>query len=378
MEKVSEPVTYLTFFLIFDLNLKLMRKHIHILLCLLFCHFLISCKSAKPLISSSETLPASKTTGHKDLKMPPAGTPESNYINRYKDAAIYEMKRTGIPASITLAQGMLESDYGRSRLAREGNNHFGIKCHNWDGDKIYHDDNLKNDCFRKYNNVQESFHDHSEFIRAGSRYKFLFDYAPGDYKSWAYGLKKAGYATNPDYPGLLIRKIEQYNLDAFDREYSAERKSPPQTITKKAESINVSDITADNDLAASPGNETIMARTPRIMENNRIQYIIVKDGDTREKMEKEFGLLKWELPKYNELRNDFIPVPGQVLYLQPKRDKAGQGNTYYTVAKGDTMYLISQKFGVKLKRLYEMNRMREGVEPGPGSKIWLRSMKPVS
>jgi len=120
-----------------------------------------------------------------------------------------------------------------------------------------------------------------------------------------------------------------------------------------------------------------MARAPRVMENNRIQYIIVKDGDTREKLENEFQLLKWELSRYNELKSDFSLSPGQILYLQPKRDKAEPGKENYTVVDGDTMYFISQKYGIKLKRLYEMNRMTEGTEPEPGTKIWLRTTKPV-
>ena len=120
-----------------------------------------------------------------------------------------------------------------------------------------------------------------------------------------------------------------------------------------------------------------MATVPRIMENNRIQYIIVKDGDTKEKIENEFQLLKWELPKYNELENDFSLVPGQILYLQPKRDKAEPGKEYYNAAEGDTMYSISQQFGIKLKKLYEMNRMEEGTEPEAGRKIWFRNIKPV-
>ena len=121
----------------------------------------------------------------------------------------------------------------------------------------------------------------------------------------------------------------------------------------------------------------VVARAPRVMENNKIQYIIVKDGDTREKIENEFQLLKWELPKYNEMKNDFKAVPGQILYLQPKRDKAEAGKEYYNTTEEDTMYSISQKFGIKLKKLYEMNRMEEGTEPEAGRKIWLRSIRPA-
>lgn len=283
------------------------------------------------------------------------------------------MIRTGVPASITLAQGMLESDFGRSRLAREGNNHFGIKCHNgWTGETIYHNDDRRNDCFRSYENAQKSFFDHSDFLKNGSRYQFLFEIPANDYKSWAHGLKKAGYATNPDYANLLIRKIEQYDLSALDSEYLSSGK-------KKGNPVNPvrTDNISNKQLTASVGNE-VMARVPRVMETNRIQYIIVRDGDTREKIENEFQLLKWELPKYNELGPDFVPVQGQILYLQPKREKAEPGKEYYTSVEGDTMYLISQKFGIRLKSIYEMNRMALGTEPEAGRKIWLRAVKPVN
>ena len=289
------------------------------------------------------------------------------------------MKRTGVPASITLAQGMIESDFGRSRLAVEANNHFGIKCHSdWKGPTIIHHDDKRNECFRKYRRPEESFYDHSDFLKSGSRYSFLFDLDVTDYKGWARGLKKAGYATNPDYANMLIRKIEENNLMALDlgNKYLNTGRISSNTISQAVAESNT-------DIAKAPvmnqgANKAVYARVPRIMENNRIKYIIVKDGETRDKIEKEFQLLKWELSRYNELQEDFIPVPGQILYLQPKREKAEPGKEYYTTAEGDTMYQISQKFGIKLKRLYEMNRMEVGYEPGPGKKMWLRNMMPVN
>jgi len=300
------------------------------------------------------------------MAVSPTGNSASSkgYINKYKDLAISEMKRTGIPASITLAQGMIESDFGRSRLAVEANNHFGIKCHDdWTGQTIRHHDDKRNECFRKYKKVAESYYDHSDFLKSGSRYTSLFDLDVTDYKGWARGLKKAGYATNPDYANMLIRNIEENKLMALDfgRSITDPVKAEPQTP-----------------VIIMNGNGAVTARVERIKENNRIQYIIVRVGETRAIIEKEFQLLKWELPKYNELSDDFIPVPGQILYLQPKRDKADPGNDFYTTAAGDTLYLISQKFGVKLKSLYEMNRIDEGSEPGPGQKLWLRSLKPVN
>jgi LysM repeat protein len=301
-----------------------------------------------------------------------------DYVNLYKDLAVTEMKRTGIPASITLAQGIIESDCGHSSLAREANNHFGIKCHDdWTGPTFTHNDNKRNECFRKYRRAEESFYDHSDFLKSVSRYRSLFSLNSTDYKAWAHGLKKAGYATNPDYPNMLIRTIEENNLWYFDRGYVATSLPPHITDTVKERIITHSGDSAKKTIKFSNGNPAVSARVQRVLENNRIQYIIVKDGDTREKLENEFQLLKWELPKYNELKNDFQLIPGQILYLQPKRDKAEPGKEYYNTADGDTMYLISQRFGIKLKRLYEMNRMDDGTEPEAGKKIWLRSIKPV-
>jgi LysM repeat protein len=310
------------------------------------------------------------------------------YVAKYKDIAVSEMKRTGIPASITLAQGMIESDYGRSTLARDANNHFGIKCHDdWTGPTIRHHDDRRNECFRKYQRPEDSFYDHSDFLKSGSRYAFLFDIDVTDYKGWARGLKKAGYATNPDYANMLIRKIEENNLQYYDNEYATNRQNV--TETKEAEKVegvekkekNTGEVITDSlasKQSVKPTNNVIPSPKSRIMENNRIQYIIVKDGDTRESIEKEFQLLKWELSRYNELGPDFTPVPGQMLYLQPKRDKAEPGKEVHVAGEGETMYSISQQYGIKMSKLYEMNRMMSGEEPLPGSKIWLRTMKPVN
>lgn len=335
-------------------------KYFPLLLSAVF--FLNSCRSTRPTV-----IPAAEERSAAD------------YIEKYKDLAISEMKRTGIPASITLAQGMIESDFGRSSLAREANNHFGIKCHNdWTGPTITHHDDRRNDCFRKYRQPEESYYDHSDFLRTGSRYTSLFDLSPTDYKGWARGLKKAGYATNPDYANMLIRKIEENNLYYFDRGYTAIQKPDVTPVLPNNDTIYPVIQNQVNDRLVSSGNFAVTAVAPRIMENNRIQYIVVKEGESREKIDIEFQLLKWELAKYNELGSDFIPVAGQMLYLQPKRDKAESGNETYTAAEGDTLYAISQKYGVKLKKLYEYNGMAEGDEPVAGQEIWLRTIKPVN
>ena len=339
-----------------------MRVRFLIIFQLILITLLCSCKASKHITSTS-TITFS----------------EESYIDSYKDIAVSEMKRTGIPASITLAQGMIESDYGRSMLAREANNHFGIKCHSdWSGPKVYHHDDRRNECFRKYGKPEESFYDHSEFLKSGSRYRFLFDLSSTDYKSWARGLKKAGYATNPEYANMLIRKIEERNLHYYDNGYKPAVSSQINQQPVK-EAVTLHD--PDKNLApVNPVNENYMvaARVPRVMENNKLRYIIVRDGDTREELEAEFQLLHWELPKYNEISNDFKITPGQILYLQPKREKAESGKEFYNTTVGDTMYLISQLYGIKLKSLYRMNRMQEDSEPEPGSTIWLRNIKPVN
>lgn len=275
------------------------------------------------------------------------------YITMYKDIAIREMKRSGIPASITLAQGILESGDGNSTLARKANNHFGIKCHNdWKGKKVYHDDDAKNECFRKYRNADESFVDHSDFLMYRSRYRFLFDLDPADYKGWARGLKKAGYATSPTYARKLIRIIEENQLYKYD-DHDLMVKNQPRIETGQA----------------------LESKQRKIYENNRIKYVIAKPGDSFWSLAEELGKFPGELAKYNEKGTTDHLKEGEPVYLQPKRNKAAHGIEYHTVKEGETMYLISQKYGIKLHKLYQKNQMEEEMEPKPGQKLWLRKKK---
>lgn len=280
----------------------------------------------------------------------------NEYIDKYKDIAIAEMKRSGIPASITLAQGILESESGNSTLARKANNHFGIKCHKWKGKKVYHDDDEEDECFRKYNSPEDSYKDHTNFLMGAKRYNFLFEYKSDDYKKWAKGLKKAGYATSRTYAEDLIRIIENNKLYKYDNgDY------------KKTEvTINTGD---DEDFF-------IDVKRRKTYERNRIKYIIVEPGDDIKKISDEMDLFSWQLPKYNEIDKDAALTPGQVLYIQPKRWSAERGNDYHTVKQGETMYSICQLYGMKLKKLYRKNRMEPGTEPEVGQKLWLRSRKP--
>jgi LysM repeat protein len=284
---------------------------------------------------------------------------KDDYIEKYKKIAVDEMKRSGIPASITLAQGMLESENGNSSLAYQSNNHFGIKCHKtWKGKKVYHDDDKDHECFRKYACAEDSYRDHTDFLVNTRRYEKLFDYKSNDYKSWAKGLKKAGYATSRSYAQDLIRIIDEnelYRLDQGDF-------TRPVTVKNY-------DNMADEDFVVD-------IKRRKIYERNRIKYIIIEQGDNLNKITKDMNLLSWQLKRYNEITNDEKLEPGQVLYIQPKRRNAEVGHDFHTVAEGETMYSISQLYGMKLGKLLRKNRMESGQEPVVGQKIWLRKRKP--
>ena len=287
------------------------------------------------------------------------------YIKTYNNLAIKEMNRSKIPASITLAQALLESDNGNSTLAKKANNHFGIKCHStWNGPKVYHDDDRRNECFRKYESVYDSYKDHSNFIANGSRYQFLFNYKTDDYKSWARGLQKAGYATSRTYATMLIKIIEDNKLYTFDSGKATDYTEPVNSGTDSLVFI-----------AGDVDNFSISINKHKVYNQNRIDYIIVKKGDTFESITEEFGMLPFEIYKYNELNQPAKISEGQILYLQPKRNKAAHGIDYHIVEEGETMYLISQKYGIKLNKLYEKNLMQKTDKPEVGKKLWLRSIK---
>jgi LysM repeat protein len=321
-----------------------------------------------------------------------------DYLNRYSAIAVSEMKRTGIPASITLAQGMVESNYGRSTLARKGNNHFGIKCHSdWKGGKIYHDDNKRGECFRSYRSVEESYRDHSDFLVNGSRYRDLFRLPAYDYKGWAHGLKKAGYATDPKYPSKLIAKIEAYDLHRFDtgeglaaqpkQQVSRSQAAPPPSVspvsadrqaTVPPDSSMTAGAVVQREAEAKPEPEAeepikvISLTNSRIKENNSVEYIIVEEGETFESIAEEFNLLAWEINRYNDLAPGSGATPGQMVYLQPKRNRAAGASSIHVAQVGDTMRSISQRYAVKLTALYKMNLMDEGTECVPGQKVRIR------
>lgn len=281
-----------------------------------------------------------------------------DYIETYKDQAIREMHASGVPASITLAQGMLESDYGNSPLAKYARNHFGIKCHKgWEGPTFIQDDDEANECFRKYFSVYDSYKDHSEFLRTRDRYAFLFDLKTTDYKGWARGLKKAGYATNPRYPELLIKIIEENELAQYDKS----KKLPDQ--------VPVEEVIPTKEMASAPN--ALAVRTIKVSDNN-IKYVIASAGDTPNSIAERHSMGKWQIVQYNDLKKTSRLAPGEVIYLQPKRRNAKK--SFHTVQPGETLWHVSQKYGVKMKRLIKINDLtKEGVI-NSGQKLKLREV----
>lgn len=284
-------------------------------------------------------------------------TPEE-YISMYKADAVREMQLYRVPASITLAQGMLESDNGNSALAVYANNHFGIKCHKeWNGDTYTQDDDTKDECFRKYGSVYDSYVDHSAFLKSRPRYASLFELKITDYVGWAKGLKSAGYATDPKYADRLINIIERYQLHEYDK---LEGQAPVAAEAQKPE-----------------GTKTVTSvevQRREILYNNNRKFIVVKQGDTFMKLAQEMEMGAWQLYKYNDMTKDSVLKPGQMLYLQPKRNKCSEDKCQ--VRPGETMHDISQKYGVKLKKLYLYNEMTPGAQPKAGQVIYLKKVKP--
>ena len=287
------------------------------------------------------------------------------YIDTYKKVAIKEMNRTGIPASITLSQGILESGSGNSRLAKQANNHFGIKCHSsWKGKTIRKDDDKKNECFRKYKSAYSSYKDHSDFLTRGKRYAFLFEYKTTDYKKWAKGLKKAGYATSKTYATRLIQIIESNKLYQYDSKKGAlvAQKQESKTSHKKDKPKKQKKIRqTKEDYAVQLGRV--------IKTNNGVKYTVAKNGDTYAKLIDEFQLLRFELYKYNDIEKGAKLKKGQKVYLQPKRSNAAKGKSSHIVKKGETTQSISQKYGIKLNKLLKRNHLSKNQALKVGLKL---------
>ena len=296
-------------------------------------------------------------------------TPQQSYIEKYSSLAVEEMYRTGVPASITLAQGLLESGNGQSRLAVKGNNHFGIKCHNtWTGAKVYHDDDRKGECFRKYDSPEESFRDHSDFLRYRDRYKFLFDLELTDYRSWAYGLKTAGYATDPKYPEKLIRLIEEYRLYEYDTQ------KPEQTTHHVEPQVPASPTVIEQVQPLSPRQrETFSFALSRQMYSlNGVPFVYASEGETYASIAKANRLFLKEILKFNDLKEEKDLVPGTVVYLQKKKKKAAAGLEKYVVEGTQDLRSISQRFAIRLDKLCKLNDIAPDHVLRDGDVLYLR------
>lgn len=290
---------------------------------------------------------------------------KKDYIETWKDEAVHQMNLYDIPASITLAQAILESQYGNSKLSTEANNHFGIKCHKWTGETYTQDDDARNECFRKYENAKESFNDHSEFLKYRDRYASLFTLKISDYKSWAKGLKKCGYATNPKYAELLIDIIEEYELYKYDI---------PEKV-KHLEAQEIGHKTDEKLLSFSTVNPPKRNSHEVEVMSNGVHFIVSKKGDTFYKIAQEFELGMWQLYKYNDYgKKKDVLIPGDIVYLQPKKGKVGKKeNKEITLDENSSLRKLSQKYGVKLSSLQKKNNITRPDETlTSGTKIFLK------
>lgn len=353
---------------------------------------------------------------------PKRGALQEAYIEKYAQIAIDEMFRSGVPASITLAQGMLESSYGQSELAVKGNNHFGIKCHDWKGPRMFYDDDRKGECFRKYKSPELSFQDHSDFLRYRDRYKFLFDLKTTDYKGWAYGLKRAGYATDPKYPHKLIDLIETYDLTRFDqtdlkqikrekKERRISRREAKRIAAATAHSIAAGAVSSANsketDYSATGAAEMVLdnvivapgskvPESPNALEearpldgrqraefkfslsrqlysHNGVAFIYSVEGETYSSIAKQYDLFVREILAFNDAASPYDPLlPGTVVYLQPKKKQAPSHLDKYIAEGNESLRDISQRFAVKMKSLMKINGFDEGHQLKPGDTVNLR------
>lgn len=270
-----------------------------------------------------------------------------DYIDKYSPIAISHMKKYNIPASITLAQGLLESGAGQSELTKRSNNHFGIKCHrDWKGGRVYAKDDTPNDCFRKYKRAEESFEDHSQFLVKGSRYSFLFRLSPSDFKGWARGLQKSGYATDRAYANKLIKLIEDYELYRFDQKnYRG---------------------------ATKQGAEAIQDWSHQPFKTHGLVYVFAVDGDTYEGIAAEFNFNVKHLLKYNEVPKGFPLNATDIVYFEKKKSRADKPYFEHVVQIGESMHGISQKYGMKVKNLYKINKKDYEYVPEEGDVLKLR------
>ena len=285
------------------------------------------------------------------------------YIDKYHEIAVKHQQEYGIPASITLAQGLLESRAGQSYLATRGNNHFGIKCHNnWHGESVQYDDTLKHMCYRQYGKAEDSFLDHAKFLK-GRRYSKLYELDVTDYRSWAKGLKDCGYAEDPDYPAKLVGIIEQYNLFEYD--------SNQPRLARREELEPDESIGHDPRETLDEGILRSMAEMHNIHRRWDVNFVIAREGDTYEAIAAEFDLHPRKIAEYNDAQGRNVTLSeGDRVYIEPKCRKAVPGYETYVVKRGETLWEVSQKLSLRLKDLMKRNKLQsEDVTPGQELKL---------
>jgi LysM repeat protein len=293
------------------------------------------------------------------------------YVELYKDFAVREMKRMGVPAAITLAQGILETESGNSILVKKSNNHFGIKCKsNWTGGSVTHDDDAVGECFRQYKTAEESYRDHSNFLRNNSRYGFLFKIDVKDYKAWAYGLKKAGYATNPRYPQILIKQIEQYNLQQYTLLAAEEIPNFNAGNYQDDKEAKVTDEKIIAEEKNQTPDESILDISDNVVTVNGSKCVYAGKGTSLLVVATKNNIALSKLLSFNELAEDGMLTKDQFVYLQ-KKSKTGESD-FYKVSDGESLYDIAQKNGIQLQYMLDYNKLWGNEDVEAGRKIYLK------
>jgi len=303
------------------------------------------------------------------------------YVEKYKEIAISEMQRTGVPAAVTLAQGILESKYGESDLSKESNNHFGIKCKlDWNGEKVYHDDDLRQECFRKYNTVEASYKDHSDFLKSRPHYSSLFSLNPTDFQAWAYGLKKAGYATERDYPEMLIKVINDYNLNQYT--VIALNKAPnsvDSSLTKTAiEKITITTTIVEDEkdeletVTKTTDKKVTVENYPKgLFSINGCKVIYASEGTSMLALAQQNNITLAKILEINDLDEVQILDKNQLIFLERKQKK---GTTDFHIAvANESLHDIAQKEGIRMDMLVEYNSTHKKLNPLLGEKVYLRT-----
>lgn len=297
------------------------------------------------------------------------------YIDTYKELAIAEMQRTGVPASIKLAQGIHETMAGTSVLVQKSNNHFGIKCKsNWSGESVSHDDDARGECFRKYPQAEDSYRDHSNFLKNSPRYASLFNLDPLDYSAWAYGLKKAGYATNPKYPVIIIRLIEDYHLQDYSLIAMGKMQREDTGIAAKQSDTPATDTAFASNSDMEDGEAVAVDYPSGEFKINDTRVIFGSKGTPVLLIAQQYNVPLNRLFEFNEMKEVETLPKDQLVYLQRKR-KTGN-NEFHIVQAGETLRDIAQLEAIRLESLLEYNQLKEYMKPAIGEKLYLRNAAP--